>query len=165
VARDSSLWLSKSWTTRKRRPGESEDAYVFVDRRRFEECREQGGFLEWAEFLGNLYGTPLPQVPPGKDLVLEIDLQGVEQVKARYPDAVVVLLLPPSPQVQADRLRARGDDEQEVARRIDKGAEEERVGRSLTPHVVVNDDLDRALSQLAAILETQRKLSDRTPAD
>jgi guanylate kinase len=147
---------------------------MFVDRETFERRRDAGGFLEWTEFLGNLYGTPVLSAPqsekpessdrshspehPGTsaDLVLEIDLQGALSVKARHPDALVVLLLPPSEEVQAERLRARGDDEEEVARRIALGREEERFGRALTPHVVVNDDVDKAVSQLEAIIAGRR---------
>jgi guanylate kinase len=154
------LWLSRSWTTRAPRKGESRDAYTFVDRRTFEERRDEGGFLEWAEFLGHLYGTPVPEAPPGKDVVLEIDLQGAAQIRKKFPDAVVVLLLPPSAEVQAERLLMRGDDEEEVARRIAKGAEEERIGRSLTPHVVVNDDVERAVSQVAGIVDAHRRRAD-----
>jgi guanylate kinase len=163
VERDPSLWLSKSWTTRPRRPGESADAYEFVDRAAFEEHRAAGGFLESVDFLGSLYGTPIADPPASKDVVLEIDLQGAEQVKARHPDALVVLLLPPSPEEQAERLRGRGDLDAEAARRIAKGIEEERIGRSLTEHVVVNDDIDRAVAQVAGILDRYRK-SRRDPA-
>ena len=77
-------------------------------------------------------------------------------MKRRHPDAVVVLLLPPGPEVQAARLRRRGDDEAEVARRLELGVREERVGRELTSHVVVNDDLDRAVTEVEAILAVHR---------
>ena len=117
---------------------------------------DEGRFLEWAEFLGHLYGTPVPDAPEGSDVVLEIDLQGARQVKARYPDAVVVLLVPPSVEVQRARLTGRGDDDAEVARRIALGTEEEKAGRELTPFVVVNDDVDRAVDEVAGILEKQR---------
>ncbi len=156
VERDPTLWLSRSWTTRARRPGEAEDAYTFVDRADFEARAGGGGFLEWAEFLGNLYGTPLPDPPPGADVVLEIDLQGAAQVRGRDPDAVVVLLVAPSVEAQAERLRGRGDDEEAVLRRIAKGEEEMALGRRLTPYVVVNDDLDSAVSQVAGILDAHR---------
>ena len=116
-----------------------------------------GGFLESVEFLGNLYGTPIPDAPASKDVVLEIDLEGAKQVKARHPDALVVLLLPPSVEEQAERLRGRGDLDAEAARRIEKGAEEERLGRALAQYVVVNDDIDRAVAQVAGILERHRK--------
>ena len=156
VERDPQLWLSRSWTTRPRRPGESTDAYTFVDRARFEAAVEEGRFLEWAEFLGHLYGTPFPEAPSGRDVVLEIDLQGARQVKERYPEALVVLLLPPSAEVQRRRLEGRGDGEEEVARRIALGIEEERTGRELTPFVVVNDDVDRAVAEVAGILDKLR---------
>ena len=164
VERDRSLWLSKSWTTRARRPGEAADSYFFVDRPTFEEHGAAGGFLESVEFLGNLYGTPIPDAPASKDVVLEIDLEGAKQVKARHPDALVVLLLPPSVEEQAERLRGRGDLDAEAARRIEKGVEEERLGRALAQHVVVNDDIDRAVAQVAGILDRHRKSRRDPPA-
>jgi len=88
--------------------------------------------------------------------VLEIDLQGARQVKQRHPDALVVLLVPPSPEIQRQRLRQRGDDPGEVDRRIAIGAEEMRLGRELTPFVVVNDEVDRAVSEVAGILDLHR---------
>ena len=124
-----------------------------------------GGFLEWAEFLGHRYGTPLPDPPPGRDVLLEIDLQGARQILDRHPGAVLVLLLPPSADVQAERLRARGDDEAEVQRRIEKGRQEELAGRELTPHAVVNDDLDKAVSEVAGILDAHRSGAPASGAD
>src|SRR6202035_4502291 len=110
------------------------------------------------EFLGHLYGTPLPDAPAGRDVVLEIDLQGARQVKERHPDALVVLLVPPSPEIQRQRLHQRGDDVAEVDRRIAIGAEEMRLGKELTPFGVVNEDVDRAVSKVADILEVGRQL-------
>jgi len=157
VARDPSLWLSRSWTTRPRRPGEPADAYVFVDRPTFERRVAAGGFLEWAEFLGHLYGTPLPEPPPGRDVLLEIDVQGARQVRARRPDALVVLLVPPSPAVQRARLLARGDSPEHVERRLAMSDEETRAGAALAgANRVVNDQVDRAVSEVAAIVERAR---------
>ena len=153
---DPRLWLSRSWTTRARRPGESADAYVFVDRPTFEAHAAAGGFFEWAEFIGNLYGTPVPDVDAERDVLLEIDLQGARQVRSLRPDATLILLLPPSPEVQADRLRARGDDEAHVALRLAEGAEEERQGRELADFVVVNDTIALASAVVASILDLRR---------
>ncbi len=150
------LWLSRSWTTRARRPGEAEDAYVFVDRGSFEEKIRAGGFFEWAEFLGNLYGTPIPDPPAGRDVLLEIDLQGAEQVRRHHPDATLVLLLPPSPQAQEERLRARGDDEAHIARRLQAGQAEEREGRAIADAVVVNYDVSQATADVAGIVGRYR---------
>lgn len=159
LARFPDLWLSRSWTTRAPRPGEAADAYTFVDRARFLARAEAGGFLEWAELAANhhLYGTPWPDPPPGADVVLEIDLQGAAQVVRRHPDAVLILVVAPSPGVQADRMRARGDGEADIASRIALGEAEERVGRGLAHHVVVNDDLNRAVTEVAGILTAHRK--------
>jgi guanylate kinase len=152
VADDRSLWLSRSWTTRKRRDGERDDAYVFVDRPTFEEQIGKGGFFEWAEFLGNLYGTPVPDPPEGRDILLEIDLQGAQQVRRLRPDARLILLLPPSADAQEERLRARGDDEAHIAKRLEAGAAEERQGRAIADAVVVNHDVAQATADVAGIV-------------
>ena len=157
--RDPELWLSRSWTTRPRRAGEEVDEYTFVDRAHFLTRAAEGGFLEWAELAANheLYGTPWPDPPPGCDVVLEIDVQGAAQVVERDPDAVVVLVVAPSPEEQASRMRKRGDDEEHIAGRLALGVEEEERGRRLAGHVVVNDDVDRAVDELASILRSYRE--------
>lgn len=160
LARDPVLVLSRSWTTRPRRPSETDASYNFVDRATFLAHVEEHGFLEWAEYLGNLYGTPVPD--PDKDVVLVIEVQGAQQVLERVPDAVMILVLPPSRDAQAARLRARGDSEEWVERRLTSGLEEEAVGRRLAHHVVVNDDLDRAVDEVAAILARHRKRPGET---
>jgi guanylate kinase len=148
--------LSRSWTTRAPRRGEPLDAYVFVDRAAFENAIAGHRFLEWAEFLGQLYGTPDPELHPGEDLLLEIDSQGAVQVTKKYPDAVVILLMPPSPEVQAERLRDRGDDDSAIARRLAVGIDEVAMLRGLTGHEVVNDDVDRAVDEVAGIIQRHR---------
>lgn len=120
VARDERLWLSRSWTTRGRRDGERHDAYHFVSRDEFEDRIANSGFLEWTSFLGNYYGTPLPEAIDGRDLVLEIEVDGARQVKLLHPDAVLVFLLPPSRLEQQRRLRGRGDAEDKVEERLRK---------------------------------------------
>jgi guanylate kinase len=151
------LWLSRSWTTRPRRPGESEDAYTFVDRDAFKARIAAGGFVEWTEFAGtgHLYGTPTLDVPDDQTVVLEIELDGAQQVKRRHPDSLLMLIVAPSRQDLERRLRGRGDDEASVARRLDVGAAEEALGRRIADHVIVNDDVDRAAREVAGILDNR----------
>ena len=131
---------------------------MFVDRDRFLEHVDRGGFFEHAAVVdGHLYGTPVPEPPPGKDVVLEIDVQGAQQVLTQDPDALVVLVLAPSREAHEARLRGRGDDEAHVQRRLQMAEDEERVGRDMAHHIVVNDDLERAVGEVAAILETRRQ--------
>lgn len=156
VEADPSLWLSRSWTTRARRKAESPYAYQFVDRSTFEETIGEDGFLEHAEVFGNFYGTPVPTPPGGSDVVLEIDVQGAQQVRAKYPDAILIFIEPPNRAAQEARLRSRGDDEAIIARRIAKADAEESVGHAIADYVVVNDWLERAVAEVAGIVAAHR---------
>jgi guanylate kinase len=157
VSADASLWLSQSWTTRDPRPSEAGDEYHFVDRATFEKAIDAGQFLEWAEFHGQLYGTPLPGAPDGCDLLLEIEVQGAEQILSVRPDAEVFLILPPSMERLEERLRTRGDDESHVTDRLASAPRELEKGRQLATHVIVNDDLERASGEILSILEELRR--------
>ena len=160
VARDPALWLSRSWTTRSRRPGERSDAYVFTTTEEFERHINDGGFLEWTEFLGNYYGTPYPArlgVPAAPDIVLEIELDGAQQVKRKFPDAILIFVLPPTRDEQERRLRGRGDPNDKVLARLRKAEMEEPVGIAEADHVVVNDDLDRTVDELLTIIGKHRQ--------
>lgn len=159
VADDPTLWLSRSWTTRAQRPGERDDAYVWTDRAAFEAHIEKGGFLEHAEFLGNLYGSPWPDAGPDRDVILEIDVQGAAQVLDRIPDALFVLLEPPSPEVQAERLRGRGDPPEQAERRIAVAQAELAEGRRLGAIRIVNDDLDRTVAEVQRLIAQRRAAS------
>ena len=156
VERDPRLWLSRSWTTRAQRPGEADGAYVFTDRAAFEARIGVGGFLEWTEFLGNYYGTPTPDTVEGRDVVLEIEVDGARQVKSLHPEAVLIFVLPPSRDEQERRLRGRGDAEAKVAQRLQKALDEEPVGMAIANHVVVNDELERTVAEMAAIIAHHR---------
>jgi guanylate kinase len=156
VERDPRLWLSRSWTTRAQRPGEADGAYVFTDRASFEQRIANGGFLEWTEFLGNYYGTPTPDPVLGRDVVLEIEVDGARQVKVLHPEAVLIFVLPPSREEQERRLRGRGDAEQKVAQRLQKALDEEPVGMSIANHVVVNDELERTVQEMGEIIAHHR---------
>ena len=113
--------------------------------------------MEWATILGEYYGTPRPEPTGGRDIVLEIDVQGARQVLERCPDAYCVLVRAPSPQVQEERLRSRGDPEEHIQKRIALGRLEDAEGAKLARRVLVNDDLDRAVSELAEIVEEARR--------
>jgi guanylate kinase len=164
VDADPALWLSRSWTTRERRPSERGDEYFYVDRSTFEKAIESQQFLEWAEFHGHLYGTPLPEAPEGADVLLEIEVQGAEQVLKINPNAVVLLILPPSMELLEERLRARGDDDEHVAARLQSAPEELEKGRQLASYVIVNDDLERASREIVSILEGLRRQRRETPS-
>jgi guanylate kinase len=160
VTRDPALWLSRSWTTRAQRPGEPDDAYVFTTFDEFRRRIAEGGFLEWTEFLGNYYGTPVPDpevLESGRDLVLEIEVDGAQQVKKVHPEAVLIFVLPPSRPEQERRLRRRGDDSEKVTARLVKAEQEEPIGRDLADHIVVNDDLDRTIDEMMEILDAERR--------
>jgi len=161
VERDDHLWLSRSWTTRPVRPSEQGDEYFFVDADTFATAIKNDEFLEWAEFHGHLYGTPRPHAPAGADVLLEIEVQGAEQVRRVVPDAEVILVLPPTMERLEARLRHRGDDETHVRARLESAPDELAKGRALASHVVVNDEVERASDEILSILEERR--SRRSP--
>lgn len=155
--------LSRSWTTRPRRPGEDARAYVFVDRATFEERAAAGGFLEHAEILGEWYGTPMPDPDESRDLVLEIDVQGALQVQAVRDDVVCVLLVAPSEDEQVARLRARGDSEAAIRARLELSRREIEVGERFCDAEVVNDDVNEAVEEIAGIVAAARRRDGAPP--
>lgn len=153
------LDLSRSWTTRNRRDGEDQDAYVFVSFEAFKERIAAEGFLEHAEFLGNLYGTPLPDasyLSGDRDLLLEIEVQGASQVKARFAKCVLILLLPPSMEELERRLIGRGDSDEHVARRLGVARDEIDAARALGATEFINHDLDMTVNEIATFIESWR---------
>ena len=156
VARDQRLWLSRSWTTRSRREGEPADAYTFVDREAFEARVADGGFLEWAPFLDYLQGTPVPDPPPGRDVVLEIDVQGARQVAALDPDALLLFVDTPSRDEQRRRLEGRGDRPERIAQRLAIADAEAAAARELGMRRIVNDELPRALAEVERAIADAR---------
>ena len=153
---DPSLWLSRSWTTRDRRPGEAMEAYHFTDAERFLAHVADDGFLEWVEFLDYYQGTPVPDPPAGHDVVFEIDVHGAEQIRHRYPDAVLIFVDAPSDEAQEARLRGRGDPEEKVQARLAKAAEEKAKALELDMIFVINDELDHAVGEIQGLIEQCR---------
>lgn len=156
LRRDDRLWISRSWTTRAPRDGESPDAYHFASRDEFQERIDRGGFLEWTEFLDYLQGSPLPEPPPGKDVLFEIDVQGAANVSQLYPDALLVFVDAPDRAVQEERLRGRGDSEERIRQRLAKAAEEVDRAASMDFVHLVNDDLETSVQELQAIIDRHR---------
>jgi guanylate kinase len=127
-----------------------------VSRQVFEERMAAGGFLEYAEFLGNYYGTPTLDPPPGRDIVLEIDVQGARQVLPVHPEAVLNFLVAPTAAEQEARLRRRGDPPEKVRQRLDKAAEEADAGRELGASIIVNDDIASTVEDMWTVIEKAR---------
>jgi guanylate kinase len=158
--------FSVSMTTRPARPGEKDGvAYHFVDRERFESAIESRELAEWAEYSGHLYGTPRRAVEEhlaaGEDVVLDIELLGAEQVRSAFPEAMLVFIEPPSMEVVEARLRGRGDTtDEEVASRLSVARWQMERARKLFDHFVINDDLERAVDELAGILSPRRSTGD-----
>ena len=161
LERDQRLWLSRSWTTRPRRPSERADAYCFVDRATFDAAVEAGAFLEWVEFLDYLQGPPVPEPPEAADVVLEIDVRGGTQVTALVPDAVLVFVEAPSPEHQRSRLQQRGETLATVAVRMDKTAEERAMAVAQGYETVVNDEVGRAVEAIEQLIAADRERRSR----
>lgn len=160
--------FSISATTRSPRSGELDGReYHFLDRKTFERRAAAGEFLEWAEYGGNLYGTPLDEVrrglEGGKYVVLDIDVQGARQVRDRFPDSVHVFVLPPSTAQLVARLRDRNTEDQAALRRRLAIAAEELLGAREYDFAVVNDDVVEAVAQVAAILDVEARRTRRLP--
>lgn len=155
------LTFSVSYTTRLPRGNEVEgEAYCFITRAEFEERLARGEFLEHAEVFGNYYGTHVSALQiaenKGKDLVLDIDVQGAAQLKKRIPDAVTIFVLAPSREILEQRLRARSQDSDETIRRRLADAAREIRNYNLYDYVLVNNDLNLAAETLKSIVRAER---------
>ena len=153
------LELSTSATTRARRTGEVDGVdYHFIDPDEFDRRVAEGRFLEHATYSGNQYGTLRTEVEQrnarGAPVVLEIELQGARQIRATMPEAVQIFIAPPDPADLRRRLEGRGTDDPETIESRLAVAEEELAARGEFPHTVVNDDIDRAAAELAALIRS-----------
>lgn len=156
--------FSISATTRPPRPGERDGIdYHFVDRPTFERMIAAGALAEWAEVHGRLYGTPRAELEAaaarGEHVVLDIDIQGARQIRGSVPDAMLIFVLPPDVDIMMARLTGRGTESaEEIARRLESALVElQAVGEF--EHIVVNDDLERCLDEIRAIVDEGREAS------
>ncbi|CZA30224.1 guanylate kinase [Streptococcus suis] len=163
---DNKFEYSVSMTTRPQRPGEVDGVdYFFRSREEFEDLIRQGQMLEYAEYVGNYYGTPLTYVnetlDKGIDVFLEIEVQGALQVKKKVPDGVFIFLTPPDLEELQDRLIGRGTDSEEViAQRIERAKEEIALMREYD-YAVVNDEVPLAAERVKRIIEAEHFRVDR----
>jgi len=155
------LTYSVSHTTRRPRQGEQNGVdYHFIAKDEFERGISHQRWAEWAEVHGNYYGTATAfldrGLSAGRDILLDIDVQGTRQILTRYPDAITIFILPPSLEVLKQRLEARGKDSPEVIAVRLENAKKEMVHRNLYRHVMVNDRLPDAIAELTSIIENYR---------
>lgn len=158
VEKYDNIFLSVSMTTRQPRPGEVEGVnYYYVTAEDFKQKIADNKMLEYAEYCGTYYGTPLEPAQKaldnGDSMILEIEVEGMRQVKAKMPDIVTVFIAPPSIEVLAKRIKGRNPDEKDSV--IEKRIERARVEMEFTSeydHVIINDDLDEAYEELSALI-------------
>ena len=161
------LVYSISMTTRKPRNGEIDGVdYYFVSKQKFEEEIEKGNLLEYAQFVGNYYGTPydkvLEQLNKGNEVVLEIEVQGAMQVKAKKPDAVFIFIAPPSYGALEERLKHRGTENDEIIKERLQKARREIDQAPAYDYIVINDDVDNAADRIMAIIRAEHAKCERS---
>ena len=162
LERNPEFMLSISCTTRSPRPGEIDGVnYFFISKEEFQDCIKKEKFLEWAEFAGNFYGTKKKYIKQcleeGKDIILEIETKGAMQVKKQMPEAVLIFIAPPSLEELEHRLRGRHtEDEASIQKRLNE-VKVEFERSKLYDYVVLNDNVERAASELESI--TAKELS------
>ena len=161
--------LSVSMTTRAPRPGERDGVeYFFTDRERFEEAIEQDGLVEYASYCGNYYGTPRAYVEEklaeGKNVILEIEIQGALKIKEKFPESLLIFVTPPNAEELKRRLEGRGTESQEViASRLARAAEESE-GVELYDYLVVNDKLEESAEEVHHLVAAARRAPVRRGA-
>lgn len=157
--------LSVSMTTRAPRDGEIDGvSYFFVDKASFEKTIEQDGLIEYARYVENYYGTPRAwveeQMAEGRDVILEIEIQGALKVKEKFPNALLLFVMPPSAQELKNRLVGRGTETIEVIESRMQRALKEAEGIEYYDHVVVNDKLDECVEQIHSIIQAAHQSPD-----
>lgn len=158
--------LSISMTTRQPRPGEVDGReYFFVDRERFEQHIANEELVEYAEYVGNYYGTPRAyveeQLNNGKDVILEIEIQGALKIKERFPDTLLLFVSTKSADVLFERLTGRGTETEEVIRNRMMRAAEEAEGMNEYEYIIINDDLDMCVKETHSIIQSAKAAAMR----
>lgn len=161
--------LSISATTRAPRPGEQDGRdYFFVDKNRFQEMIDHDELLEYARYVDNYYGTPKAyveeQMKKGRDVILEIEIQGAMRIKGQYPNAVLIFVTPPSAGELKKRLVGRGTESEEVIRKRLNRAADEAIGIESYDYILINDSVERSVDLLHKAIQIQHmRLSQRLP--
>ena len=164
---NNNLVYSVSMTTRPKRPGEIDGVdYYFVSEAEFLKRKKSGKFLETAEFVGNYYGTPLDKVNEqldlGNEVVLEIEVDGAQQVKKKMPDCVMIFIVPPGKNALYERLRRRGTESEEIiVERIEKANREFKLAHRYD-YIVVNDEVHNAADRIMAIIRAEHAKTERS---
>lgn len=158
--------LSVSMTTRQPRPGESDGKeYFFVSREVFEKTIAENGLIEYANYCGNYYGTPKEyvekQLEKGKDVILEIEIQGALKVREQFPTALLLFVMPPSAQELKKRLEGRGTETEEVIAKRLKRATEEAEGIENYDFIVINDKLEECVKEMHGLILAAHETPDR----
>lgn len=158
--------LSISMTTRMPRPGEEHGkSYFFVTKEEFQSTIERNGLLEYAQYCDNFYGTPKAyveeQLANGKDVILEIEVQGALQIKEKFPETLLLFVTPPSAQVLKDRLAGRGTETEDVINKRMRRAAEESESMSLYDNIIVNDDLEECVRFTHNVIQSAHSTPDR----
>ena len=166
LARYDNYALSVSMTTRAMRPGETEGVeYFFVTKEEFEKSIEEGKLIEHAQYVGNYYGTPkdyvFEQLDSGKDVLLEIEIQGALQIKERFPQALLLFVTTKDAQTLVNRLKGRGTEDEETINKRLKRAAEESEGIEEYEYLIVNDDLDTCIEDMHDIIQKAKLKADR----
>jgi len=167
IKKNSNLCVSVSHTTRKPRPEETNEInYYFTSLNKFEKMINDGAFVEYAKVFDNYYGTAFQsikhQIKKGKSVILEIDWQGANQVKKKFPNAVSIFILPPSNEELKKRLQQRAQDDQSTINKRMANAKNEMLHYKNYEYLVINEDFDTALSDLEIIICRPDKTSERS---
>ena len=166
MEKEPGIRLSVSATTRAPREGETDGKdYHFLTRAHFDELVANDKMLEHAEYCGNCYGTPSEPIEKwqaeGCDVILEIEVQGGAQIKAKRPDCVSIFVLPPSLEVLENRLRRRGTESEEAIQKRLGAAKAEIAKAVLYDYIIVNDDLETAVDEMAGLLRAEKRRASR----